>query len=749
MRRVGLIYLFFVMASWAWAQEVIVVKNKNELIDISSSTYFFEDEAKEFSIKKKLDPDFDNKFEKGTQAIPNFGVVSYPIWCKFTIENQIGEKCFLSIKNAILDTLTLYSPTPSGEYLATQIGNYVPNNDRDFNTNIFVFALSETPNPQTYYLRIVTNDNLALPMKVGSKDAVWYAVAKFYWLEALYLGILLFVIIYNLFIFLSLKDASYGYYVLFGIGLFLNASYNWGYLSIVSNSLNHFAIKYSYFTVGLPSIAAILFTMSFLQTSRNAPHLHSILGIFLGILILYFGVDFLQLLSSHNFRNLFNITCLPLISCLLYAGIQAYQKYFLPARFYLLAWGSFLFFATWLILVYLNVLPSLSFVSYQLQIGSAFEMLFLSFALADRIKVLEKEKTQIQVKLVTSLKESETIIKEQKLKLEDSVKVRTAELEEKQKEILGQNEELTQQQDNLYRQQQLIEQRNNELVLLNKKMHTNELVLRKAYTKIVDAQEIIAKKNEELKEYSENLELQIQERTQQITQANAELIKQNNQLEQFAFITAHNLRAPVARLLGLSSILDTQNPQNPDNIFVIEKMVFVSNELDIVIKDLNIILEIKKGINEIISNIKFSDKFEKVCSLLQNQIEESKAIITSDFSTIDVIESVSPYIESIMYNLVSNAIKYRSYKRAPVIHIESAVVQGGFTLTISDNGLGMNLEENKGKIFGLYHRFHDHVEGKGLGLYLVKTQIETLGGNITLESTPGVGTTFYLFFKKH
>lgn len=749
MKRNSLIFLFFCITSWAWAQEVIVVKDKNQLIDITSATHFFEDKQRELSIEKVLGAYFASKFQKTNQKILSFGVVPYPIWCKFTIQNLTGEKCFLAIQHAVLDTLTLYVPTSSGNFLAKQTGNYLPSNRRDLNANIFVFELSETPHPQTYYMKVVTKDNLVLPIKVGSKDALWHTVAYFYWLDALYMGLLLSIIIYNFFIFFSLRDASYGYYVLYGIGLLLNVCYNWGYLPMLNDHLNHFAIKYSYFTVGIPAIAAVLFTISFLQTAHNSPSIHLLLKIFLCLLITYFGVDFLQLLSAHSFRNLFNLSGLLLIFCLLYAGFRAYRKKFLPARFYLLAWGALLFFATWLILVDFDVLSPPSFIHYQLQIGTAIEMLFLSFALADRIKLLEKEKIETQKELLASVQTSELIIREQKVALEGNIRERTTELEQKQKEIIGQNEELTQQQEELVRQQELIEQRNKELTILNWKMQTNELVLRKAYAKIVDIKLTIANKNEELKKYSENLEQQIQERTKQITQANAELIKQNNQLEQFAFITAHNLRAPIARLLGLGNILDTKNPQNPDNIFVVEKMITVSNELDTVIKDLNIILEIKKGINELISHIKLSDKFEKVCGLLQNQITESKAVITSDFSAVDVIESVSPYIESILYNLISNAIKYRSYKRTPVVHVQTTLEQGGFVLSISDNGLGMNLDDNKGKVFGLYQRFHDHIEGKGLGLYLVKTQMEAMGGSIFLESTQGVGTTFRLFFKKH
>ncbi|TAH20986.1 MAG: hypothetical protein EAZ08_04565 [Cytophagales bacterium] len=749
MKKICLIHLFLMIVICTQAQDAIVLKNTNQLIDISSFTYFFEDKNDAFSIEKTSDIVFVSKFIKTSQEIPNFGVVPYPIWCKFTLHNLSSDICFLMIDNPAIDSLTLYIPMELGGFTAKRAGYYLPNEQRELNANALVFSLPHSTVPQTYYLRIVTKNNTTLPIKVGSKNVIWHQIANTYWIDALYMGLLLFVIAYNAFMYFSLRESSYGYYVLYGIGLLLNACYNLGYISIFGGYVLHFAIEYSYFTVGLPSIAAILFTTSFLQTAKYFPQIHLVFKVFLLILTGFFAVDFFRIFTPHTLRYIFNITALLLITCLLYAGIHACKQKFLPARYFLLAWGGFMFFAVWLIFIYLNILPSPIFVGYQLQLGSAFEMLFLSFALADRIRQSEEEKMMMQTKLVATVQDRELIINEQKLELEKNIKERIHELQRKQDEILGQNEELTQQQAELFKQQQLIEQKNKELTLLNKKMLTNELVLRKAYSKISDAKQMVADKNKELEVYSENLEQQIRERTQQITQANAELIKQNNQLEQFAFITAHNLRAPVARLLGLSSILDLENKQNPDNEYIIGKMALVSNELDTVIKDLNIILEIKKGVNEIISNVKLSDKLAKVCGLLENQIIESQAIITSDFSAIDVIESVNPYIESIIYNLVSNAIKYRSYKRIPQIHLQTTVEKNSFLLTVADNGLGMNLSENKAKIFGLYRRFHDHVEGKGLGLYLVKTQIEALGGSIEIESIPGEGTTFYLSFKKY
>jgi signal transduction histidine kinase len=98
--------------------------------------------------------------------------------------------------------------------------------------------------------------------------------------------------------------------------------------------------------------------------------------------------------------------------------------------------------------------------------------------------------------------------------------------------------------------------------------------------------------------------------------------------------------------------------------------------------------------------------------------------------------------------MLTNAIKYKHPKRGPVICIKSFIVDEYICVSFADNGIGMDLAQNKGKLFGLYKRFHFHVEGKGLGLHLVKTQVDALHGKIEVESQPGEGTTFKIYLPR-
>lgn len=245
-----------------------------------------------------------------------------------------------------------------------------------------------------------------------------------------------------------------------------------------------------------------------------------------------------------------------------------------------------------------------------------------------------------------------------------------------------------------------------------------------------------------LRSYNDDLEGQVKDRTKELLQANTELIKQNVQLEQFGYITAHNLRAPVARILGLGNIAgNTEYFSLPRDQDILKKLQASAVELDTIIHDLNAILDVKKGIHHAYENINLEDSFEKVKGILKDKIAESNATIYESFE-VKTGYAIPAYIESIFYNLLSNAIKYRHPERKSVITIKTFKQDNTLAITVSDNGIGIDLKQLKSKVFSLYQRFHHHVEGKGMGLFLVKTQVEALDGSIDVHSTVDEGSTF-------
>jgi signal transduction histidine kinase len=279
-----------------------------------------------------------------------------------------------------------------------------------------------------------------------------------------------------------------------------------------------------------------------------------------------------------------------------------------------------------------------------------------------------------------------------------------------------------------------------EIIEKNKRLIAQSDELAAQNEELLQSQEEVSTQRDLVAKQNENLEIEVSKRTN-------ELVEYNQQLEQFAFIAAHNLRAPVARILGLGQLLemDGSTPEQKNEIY--PKLVKTAQELDGVVKDLNTILDFRKNSESHLILVDFDTEVSKIKATLEREISSTRAVITTDFSQAESIHTVKPYLESILYNLISNAIKYRSQERSPVIHIKTEKSQTEICLIVSDNGLGIDTTAFRDKLFTLYSRFHTHLEGKGLGLYLVKTQITALGGRIEIESEVNKGTTFKVYFK--
>ncbi|MGN6648153.1 MAG: PAS domain-containing sensor histidine kinase [Cytophaga sp.] len=242
---------------------------------------------------------------------------------------------------------------------------------------------------------------------------------------------------------------------------------------------------------------------------------------------------------------------------------------------------------------------------------------------------------------------------------------------------------------------------------------------------------LIGKNNTERMEYESRLE-----------KANKELIQQNEQLNQYSYIISHNLRAPIVTLLGLISIFN-QVKNDPDEADAIVAHITKSaNHLDTVIKDLNHVLTVNDK-KTVMTDVQLDAEFDIVRFLLKKEIELSAAVIIYDFSGYPVIHSIKSYVHNILYNLLSNSLKYKKINTPPYITVSSYKHPSGMVcIEFSDQGIGVDLEKFSDKLFGFYKRFHTHVEGKGLGLHLIKKQIDFLEGRIEVESVVGQGTTF-------
>jgi signal transduction histidine kinase len=220
-----------------------------------------------------------------------------------------------------------------------------------------------------------------------------------------------------------------------------------------------------------------------------------------------------------------------------------------------------------------------------------------------------------------------------------------------------------------------------------------------------------------------------------------QLQKYNAKLLNFSHITSHDLRSPVSNLNSLLQLYK-ESTSKEDKEMLFHSFETVIHHLTSTLNNLIETLRIQEASGKIYEPIKFEDIYIKTVETLSGDIMETSAIITRDFSKAEKIVFRKTYLESIMLNLLSNAIKYRSPNRTPVIHFQTEYIKNQVLLTIRDNGLGIDLEKHGNKLFGLNETFHPHPEAKGVGLYITKTQVESLGGSIAAESVVGEGTVF-------
>lgn len=227
-----------------------------------------------------------------------------------------------------------------------------------------------------------------------------------------------------------------------------------------------------------------------------------------------------------------------------------------------------------------------------------------------------------------------------------------------------------------------------------------------------------------------------------------ELTQNNKDLKQFSYITSHNLRAPMSNLTGLLSLIEDIKIEDTELKEIIEGFSKSTHLLNETIEDLTKVMIIKDNTAIQKENILLKEVFENVFNQLTNQIEIHRPILKLDLEKVSILNTNKAYLESILLNLLTNSLKYKSNDRVLKITIIAHQADNNTVqLIFKDNGIGIDLEKNRDKIFGLYQRFHDYPDSKGLGLYLVKSQVEAMKGTIGIDSQVNKGTTITLTFK--
>ena len=219
---------------------------------------------------------------------------------------------------------------------------------------------------------------------------------------------------------------------------------------------------------------------------------------------------------------------------------------------------------------------------------------------------------------------------------------------------------------------------------------------------------------------------------------------QNSRMFNFAYIISHNLRSHASNLNLTLELLKDANPVDEKDLK--SNLYAISESLNTTMEHINEIVSAQNKSLKEKEVVRFEDILNSVKNSLRIRIQENEVDIFSEFSEIPEIEYIPLYMESIFMNLISNAIKYRHPERKPVIDIYTFMESNRPCLMIKDNGLGIDLEKHGNKIFNIYQTFHEREDAVGIGLFIVKNQVEMLQGDIEVKSAPNIGTTFIIRF---
>jgi diguanylate cyclase len=220
--------------------------------------------------------------------------------------------------------------------------------------------------------------------------------------------------------------------------------------------------------------------------------------------------------------------------------------------------------------------------------------------------------------------------------------------------------------------------------------------------------------------------------------------EQNKRLLNFSYIVSHNLRSHTSNIESIISLIDLSETEE-ERKEMMQLLKTVSISLDETMKHLNEVVNINTNLSLITKPLNLNFYIDKAKEVLQEQIALTETTFVTNVPADAMINYNSAYLESILYNLISNAIRYKHDQRKPIITINFYKEKYKDVLEISDNGIGIDLVKNGDKIFGMYKTFNNNSDARGIGLFITKNQIDAMGGTLTLDSTLDEGSIFKIY----
>ena len=689
------------------ASDTLVFSDAGSRMDIGKYISILEDKQDNLS---PLEVMHSTNFKASDKLVPNLGFSSSAFWLKINVKNACNaDHLLLMLEQPIMDEASIYSFLKEGGIKTEKTGEFQAFPKRKYQVADYLFRLDLGPGlASTYLLKIKSTEQIQVPLVLGSESSIFQYLSGKYILSGLYFGIMLVMFLYNLFIYFSVKDKSYLYYVVYIILILLTQTSLQGFtFQFLWPGSSWMAIHNGFLLPSMVGIASLAFQRVFLQTKDLAPPR---LFKFIYLFYLMYAVSMALAICDIYAPSyaLMEITAMLVSVYMLYVGYVILKKGYRPAKFFLIAWSVFLVGVCLYILKDFDILPFNNFTRYSMQTGSAFEVVLISFGLADRINILKKEKESSQAQALSAMKENERIIKEQNVILEFKVKERTSELQ-----------------------------------VANTELNSTNTNLREAQSQLVESEKMAS--------------------LGQLTAGIAHEI--NNPIN---FVKS-NIKSLKRTMDEVKLVLDKYGEISP-GIVPDEKLKEIQDlakklDLEYSLREIN---ELVKGIDdgasrtaEIVKglrnfsrlgedDLKYCDLYDGLDStlVLLNTQFKGKIKIIKNYTPIPLVECYPGKINQVFMNVLNNAIQAIEAKGGDgVITITSTECEKLVCIAICDDGIGIP-NEVMGKIFDPFFTTKSVGQGMGLGLSIAYNIMEQHHGKISVESELGKGTCFKISLPK-
>ncbi|WP_437920047.1 sensor histidine kinase [Sphingobacterium sp. LRF_L2] len=653
-----------------------------------------------------------NEFIQSKDSNPNLGLSKFSVWLSFDLENKSHSSDYiLDVAYPILDDIELYEVDSLGQLITKgHYGIFQKFDKRYYKHANYIFDLDIAPNQKKqYYLRVKSSEQIILPIAIGKPKSIWEKLTKENIFIGGYLGVVLIMSIYNLLLFLSVKDRSYLYYVLYVIFLGLTqlgiVGFNFQFLW--PNSPHWEAVSVIIFACS-SSIAVLFFSDHFLKLKDNVPFIRPVLlalfFLFLSsILLTVFGY------TQTGFQVMQGATSIQTV-VLIITSLFALRRNYRPARYFFAAWSILLVGALIFLLKDYGILPYNLFTSNSFRLASIVEMALLSFALASRINIMKREKELSQARELTISLENERLIREQNIVLEQKVEERTKELTES-----------------------------------NESLHTALVHLKEAQSQLVEAEKMAS-----LGQLTAGVAHEINNPINFVT-SNVAPLKRDikmiwdtlEEVERLAFDEGLSKEEKQTRIDAYKEDIDIEYLKTEVD-FLLKGMHDGAYRTAEIVKSLRIFSRVDEDA------LKYADINEGVEStmIILNSLIKDGITVEKTYGDIPKVECYAGKLNQVFLNILTNAIYAIDKKFGSTVGGSLRIETGlhndsSIFVKISDNGTGIP-KAIRDKIFEPFFTTKDVGEGTGLGMSIAYNTIAKHEGKILVESEEGQGTVFTL-----